>query len=184
MGQVEDEHLDTTELIESMKGIIKLVPDQYYADILYDSLAKTGIKKSHSGDIISVPHTRGFVFRIFNGRKFTELADPNILTLKRHVEKLVGSISLFKEIRLDAYDSLTLDKELPMKKDITSIPLQDKIQKIHQIYEIIEGLDDSLVNVILSYQDSLSKRIFLNTEGSVLRQVIPRTRILIQPIVQ
>jgi len=180
----EDNHLDKEKNIESMKEIINMVPQKYYADILYDSLAKTSIKKSQSGDIISIPHSRGYVFRIFNGKRFTEVADSNIISLKRHVKKLLSNVPHYHNIVLRRFEPNHIDVEIPMKKDISQIPINKKIDKIHKIYSIIQDLDDSLINTIISYQDTLLKRIFLNTEGSVMRQVIPRTRILVQPIVK
>ena len=64
-----------------------------------------------------------------------------------------------------------------MKQNVADVALDEKLIHIREIYNLIKNEDARIVNPRVSYRDSLMERILINTEGSVLRQVIPRTRI-------
>jgi TldD protein len=46
----------------------------------------------------------------------------------------------------------------------------------------LAAIDDRIINPIISYASTTQERIFVNNEGCRLRQVIPRTRVFIEPI--
>ena len=180
----EDAYMEKEQVIEAMKEIISLVPKGFYADLLYDSVAITALKRDKSGTIISTPHLRGYVFRLFNGRRYTELADPNISSLKRHVKKLLSNANKFHDVLLQQLEPKTLDVDLTENIPNNKISFEEEVRRVNQVYDRVNRMDEDLTNVNLIYRNSKIKRIFVNTEGSVLRQVIPRTGIFIRIIVK
>ena len=176
--------LDKDAMIEKMQEIISKVPPKFYADILYDSLSSINIQQSVSGETLSViPRINGFVFRIFDGSKYKEISDYDLLNLEERVLKLVQNIEYNPKIDLITYPKHSIDKEISMKNDFTLISLEEKHQKILDIHSIIKKIDPRVINPVITYKDSMLERIFTNTEGSLLRQKIPRTFLEIKPIV-
>jgi TldD protein len=53
---------------------------------------------------------------------------------------------------------------------------------VRRIYENAASYDKRIINTQVRYLDSTLERIFANTEGCLLRQVIPRTSVLVVPI--
>ena len=172
------------EITDFMQDIINHVPAGYYADILFDAYENTSIRKGISGETVASPYRRGLAFRIFNGKEFLEIADSDLYGGKRRVLELLQNMEKKSDLKLAEYPKLSINQELPMKIDIGKISLDEKMAKVREIYKDLHKEDSRIINPVVSYQDSLLKRIFLNTEGSVLRQVIPRSRIFLQPIVR
>ncbi|MHA1672984.1 MAG: hypothetical protein ACTSYI_05100, partial [Promethearchaeota archaeon] len=172
------------EIIAEIKSLINRIPSKYYADILYDSMSLLTIKHSNSGaNTIARPKMRGFVFRIFNGKKFFEIAHPDIFHLKEQVELLLSKIEYINNIELISHPKHQFDKELPMKRDFTEISIADKVQQINSYFDLLKSSDDRVKNVFVNFQDSIQERIFYNTEDSLLRQVLPRIGLQISTIV-
>ena len=95
--------LTTAEKIEIMQDLINLVPSKFYADILYDSTSSLSIKKNLGGEIVSGNlKTRGFVFRVFDGRYFHEIATAasEVPLLAEKVRKLLAQLQYSQEIDL------------------------------------------------------------------------------------
>ncbi|MHA1777678.1 MAG: hypothetical protein DRO88_04865 [Promethearchaeia archaeon] len=176
--------LTKDEIMKHMEDIIHSIPPHYYADILYDSMAILTIKRSKSGHTSNVkPKNRGFVFRIFNGKKYYEISHPDLLRLKIQVQQLIQRLTNFSDIELSSYPQHNLDQEVGMQKDFTEIPIQEKINQIDHYYQEITSQDSHIKNLSIYFQDSIQERIFYNTEGSCLRQVLPRVAMQFIPIV-
>lgn len=172
------------EIIEEMQEIIHSVPDKYYSDILYDSMSVLTIKRSNSGANTNVkPKMRGFVFRIFNGKKYYEIAHPDIHRLKEQVTRLLSKIDYFKEIELVSYPKHNIDKELKMEKNFTEISIENKIARINQYFDTLKATDPKVKNVYINFQDSIQDRIFYNSENSLLRQILPRVGIQLSCVI-
>ncbi|MCF2141102.1 MAG: TldD/PmbA family protein [Candidatus Lokiarchaeota archaeon] len=173
------------EIIAHMEDIIHSVPSHFYADILFDSMAVLTIKQSKSGTSSNVkPKMRGFVFRIFNGKKYFEISHPDIFRLKSQVKQILPKLDYFPDIQLIPSPKNEFDKEFSMKQDFTAIPIQEKINQINSLYKEIFTQDSQIRNVFINFQDSIQERIFLNTEGSRLRQVLPRLGIQLISVVK
>ncbi len=174
-------------IIQNMQDIINSIPPGYYSDILFDSTSSLAISKSRSGENINANlKTRGFVFRIFNGERYYELSTTasGISKLKENVAKLLTNIEKKSQLELVSYPKHQINKEIPMEKDFTQITLTEKLSKINEIYTTFKKIDDQVQNSLIKYQDSIQERIFVNTEGSVLRQKIPRISAYIAPLVK
>ncbi len=151
-----------------------------YFDILYDSQSVTYIEKNPSTETISVNvKTSGFVARTFDGT-WREVAFVNISDLNNAIKKIPKIINKGEEIA--EFKGWTLNKEIKPKIDPREMSIEEKIKKIRKIYDFIQNYDKRIVMCQLKYKESEITRIFVNNEGSQLRQVIPRLRFFIFPI--
>ncbi|MHA1507137.1 MAG: TldD/PmbA family protein [Promethearchaeota archaeon] len=153
--------------------------DQYF-DILYDSISSTLIAKSPSAENFSVNTKKsGIVARSFLGswKEVATGANGDLNILKTKIPKVSNKGDLIAE-----HDGWSLNKEIKSKIDPANIPIDEKIEKVREIYDYIKNADDRIINVRIKYLELLTERIFVNNEGCKLRQVIPRTRIFVVPI--
>ena len=151
-----------------------------YFDILYDSFSSFKISKSPSAENISVNLKKsGIVARTFNGT-WNEIAFDDLSDLKKVKNRLPLAINKGEEIA--EYKGWKFNKEIVPKIPLSDIPIEEKIDKIRQIYDFIQNYDERIVLTRISYNETYITRIFVNNEGSRLRQVIPRVKLLIYPI--
>ena len=151
-----------------------------YFDILYDSFSSINISKSHSTEDISVNLKKsGIVARTFNGT-WNEIAFDDLSDLKKGINKLPKAKNKGEEIT--EYKGWKLNKEIIPKIPFSDIPIEEKIDKIREIYNFTQNYDERIVLSRVSYKETSTTRIFVNNEGSILRQVIPRVKLTIFPI--
>ncbi|MBY9004498.1 MAG: TldD/PmbA family protein [Candidatus Lokiarchaeota archaeon] len=151
-----------------------------YFDILYDSSTTTSISKSPDSEDFSVSTKKsGFVARTFTDI-WQEFAFENIDGLKLIKDKLPKAIN--KGDNIATYEGWKLNEEVIPKIDPANIPPDDKIKKIREIYDYIQSYDKRIIQIRISYTETVTERIFFNNEGCQLRQVLPRAKIVIIPI--
>ena len=76
-----------------MQNLINKIPSKFYADLLFDAVSVNAISKSISDENIAVlPYTSGFVFRLWNGKQWYEIADQNLSSLNEKIEKLFTNV--------------------------------------------------------------------------------------------
>ncbi|UYP48197.1 hypothetical protein NEF87_004482 [Candidatus Lokiarchaeum ossiferum] len=178
---------DRENIIQNMQEIVNSIPSKYYSDILFDTTSSLTVSKSRSGEKVNANlKTRGFVFRIYNGERYYELstAATGISKLKENVAKLLSNIEKKSTIELVSYPKHEIDRDVPMNIDFTQMALSDKLSKINNVYDTLKKIDDRVQNSVIRYQDSIQERIFVNTEGSILRQKIPRISTYLAPLVK
>ncbi|MHA1460156.1 MAG: TldD/PmbA family protein, partial [Promethearchaeota archaeon] len=153
--------------------------DQYF-DILYDSVSSTTIAKTPSSENFSVNTKKsGIVARSFLG-SWKEVAieeNGDINLVKTQIPKVSNKGNLIAE-----FNGWSLNKEIKPKIDPANVPIDDKIEKVRQIFNYVRKADERIINVRVKYLELLIERIFVNNEGCKLRQVIPRTRVFVVPI--
>jgi TldD protein len=153
-----------------------------YFDILYDSFTEIYIHKtSVTEDISANTKTSGIVARTFDGT-WKEIALDNFSNLKTIEEKLPKVVN--KGELISEFEGWKLNKELTPKIDPQEIPIEDKLKKIRHISSFIQNYDKRIAMCQIKYFEKKITRIFVNNEGSQLRQVIPQLRIFIYPIVK
>jgi TldD protein len=64
----------------------------------------------------------------------------------------------------------------------TEVETEEKLQHVRRLYNTAMSYDKRIINTTVGYVDVISERTFANTEGSMLRQVIPRTSLFVMPI--
>ena len=153
-----------------------------YFDILYDSTSSIRITKSRTAETISINANKsGIVARTFIG-SWKEVALQEGSDLKNLEKKFPKTLNKGKEIA--EFEGWKINKEIKPKIDPSNIPIEEKIQKIRSIFDYVRKYDKRIINPIISYAEYLTTRIFVNNEGCQLRQVLPRTRLFIQPVVK
>jgi TldD protein len=153
--------------------------DQYF-DILYDSISSTIIAKTPSAENFSVNTKKsGIVARSFLGswKEVAVEANGDMNIIKTKIPKVSNKGNLIAE-----FDGWSLNKEIKPKIDPLNVPIDDKIDRVREIYTYVKNSDERIINVQVKYLELLIERIFVNNEGCKLRQVIPRTRVFIVPI--
>lgn len=153
--------------------------DQYF-DILYDSISSTIIAKTPSAENFSVNTKKsGIVARSFLGswKEVAIEANGDLNNIKTKIPKVSKKGNLIAE-----FDGWSLNKEIKPKIDPIKVPIDEKIEKVREIYTYLKNSDDRIINVQVKYLELLIERIFVNNEGCKLRQVIPRTRVFVIPI--
>ena len=153
--------------------------DQYF-DILYDSISSTIIAKTPSAENFSVNTKKsGIVARSFLGswKEVAIEANGDLNNIKTKIPKVSNKGNLIAE-----FDGWSLNKEIKPKIDPIKVPIDEKIEKVREIYTYLKNSDDRIINVQVKYLELLIERIFVNNEGCKLRQVIPRTRVFVIPI--
>jgi TldD protein len=153
--------------------------DQYF-DILYDSVSSIEINKTKSQETVSINANRsGVVLRTFLG-SWKEFALSDLSGLKDAEKKVPRGKNHGAD--LAEYEGWKVNKEAVPRIDPATVPIEDKIRKIREFYDYIKKSDSRITNPIIQYAENHLTRIFVNNEGCVLKQVIPRTRIFIQPV--
>lgn len=153
-----------------------------YFDILYDSFSAVFIEKSpFNEDISTNVKTSGIVARTFDGT-WKEFATDDFSKLNIILEKLPKVVKKGEE--LIEFEGWKFNKEIKPKIDTREVPIEDKLKKIRDIFSFVQNFDNRIIMCQIKYLETYTTRIFVNNEGSQLRQVIPRTRLFIFPIVR
>ena len=151
-----------------------------YFDILYDSLSSIFIEKTPSSENVSVNAKRsGVVARTYIG-EWKEFAIPDGSAINKIIPKIPKVSG--KGDAISEFPGWKLVKEIKPKIDPSSISIDDKLERIRDIYNYVMNYDDKIVNCKVKYLELKTIRTFVNNEGSRLHQSIPRMRIFIIPI--
>ncbi|TFG27308.1 MAG: TldD/PmbA family protein [Promethearchaeota archaeon] len=151
-----------------------------YFDILYDSNSIVRIVKSRSEENISINAKKsGIVARTFVDA-WHEKAIQEESGLKTIETKFPRGFNNGEEIA--EFEGWKINKEIKPKIDPSTIPIDEKMQKIRELFDYIKNFDKRIINPIIGYGESITTRIFVNNEGCQLRQVLPRIRLFIQPV--
>lgn len=168
------------------KAIQTMENDVEYADALYERAEGVSIVKDNVEERVSTPvATRGLVLRVYKLGQWRE-ASTHDLSPARAVE-LAKRLASFEplsrnSVKLQELKPWELDEELSVKINPSEVDVEEKLEHLRGFHRDVIGRDKRIVNARIAYSDFISERIFANTEGSVLRQVIPRTTLFIVPI--
>jgi TldD protein len=177
--------LDKEQNFAFMRNLINRVPSKYYADVLFNATSSTLIAKSISDETIqTIPKIYGYVFRIFDGIQWWEIADDDPQALEIRAIKCIEKTVHSEAIKLQQFSASNLDYQFPMKRDLLNISLDEKLLFLRQTYLNIQNADSRVINPVVSYRDAITESCFVNTEGSFLRQIIPRVRVMLKPVVK
>ena len=165
-----------------MERIVGLLEKTYYGDVRFERSSSTSIFKNRSKESIRTSSSLGLCIRIFSNDRwyylgFNELNEEKIMN---ETKKLVNKLGRRKG-NIYLQDPWKIDKEIKVKKNPDDISIDEKLDEVRRIFkQLIE--DEKIVNASASISHTRSETIFMNTEGSELRQVLPYFSFIITAI--
>jgi TldD protein len=176
----------TDQVYDVLESVGKVLDGKTeYWDALYDSQSSCSISKDKVDEQISTPELTGLLLRAFKyGVWFTSSSyKVDKRTVMQLARKLIKPVEKPKSpIKLKTIEAQKADKKLQAKKDPTEVPLEDKLEITRNFYKLAAGKDKRIINTQVRYSDSRIERLFANSEGSVMRQVVTRSGIFLVPI--
>jgi TldD protein len=156
-----------------------------YADGLFDTQQVLVIQKNKDRENISTRTVKGISLRGFSSRGWLySNSNRTDLTTVRKLARKLNSASASTTGKLTLPEPIKLDKQYPMKKDPQQIMLEDKLQRIRDIFGLARNVDSRVADVHVTYSERVLERALLTSHGTWARQRIPRTRVALQVIVK
>ena len=177
---------ETKELL--VKAVKMLEKNVEYADALYERNEGVAIRKDKAEERVSTPAAvQGIVLRAYKRGQWREMGSHD--SSQAVVKEMATKLARFQpmngnDAKLQELKSWEMDEELPVKINPADVDVEEKLEHMRRIYKGMVSLDRRVVNATVTYSDSVLERVFANTEGSLLRQVVPRTSLFITPIVR
>ena len=156
-----------------------------YWEALFDKQSLCSIMKDNVDEKISVPEFSGIKLRSFNNGGWKSASSYKIE--KPKLEELANSVvksgwGTQGNVKLKPLKPSKLDVTMPVKEKPADIGLESKVEDMRSFHGAALNLDKRIINVRTGYRDSSTERIFVNSEGSSMRQVVTRTRLVMMPI--
>jgi len=165
-----------------MEKIVRILEKTYYGDVRFSTGYGTAVSKNKSKENIITSSSTGLCIRAISDNQwyylgFNEMNEKRILDETKRLVRRTGN----KPSNLILQGPWTIDKEIKVKENPESIDLEVKIQAIRDIFKKLMERK-KIVNAAAGLAHANSETIFMNTEGSVLRQVLPFFRFSIAAI--
>jgi TldD protein len=157
-----------------------------YWDALFDNQSSCSISKDNVDERISLPELTGIQLRsykngIWRSASTYKMEKPKLKELTKHLTKIAQKATK-KVVKLNQLKPSKLNVTLPVKRSPSDVSLESKVENVRNFHKAALNLDKRIINVQVRYLDSRIERVFVNSEGSSMRQVITRTRLLMLPI--
>jgi TldD protein len=156
-----------------------------YWEAIFDRQSDCSIMKDNVDEKISMPEFAGIKLRSFNNGGWKaassyKIEKSKLKELAIHVVK--PGWGNRGNVKLKPLKPSKLDVAMPVKEKPTDIGLESKVEDMRSFHGAALNLDKRIINVRTGYRDSCIERIFVNSEGSSMRQVVTRTRLVMMPI--
>jgi TldD protein len=157
-----------------------------YADVLFERVAGVSISKDKVEERVSTPAAIcGVVLRAYKSGQWREMSAGNFS--KERVQELAGNLASFNplsktDVKLQQLKPWKMDGEVNVKVKPAGVDLEEKLEHVRRLYNDAVSCDKRIINTTVAYLDTTLERIFVNTEGSMLRQVVPRVSLFLLPI--
>jgi TldD protein len=153
-----------------------------YWDAFFDSQSSCSISKDNVDERITLPELIGIQVRSFKDGVWRSASTHQME--KARLKELTMNLTksrpkIARKIKLNELPPSKLDVTMPVKKDPVNVSLEAKLEDIRNFHKTARDLDKRIINVITRYLDSQIERVFVNSEGSSMRQKVTRTRLLI-----
>lgn len=167
----------TDKVLETMKQMGKKVD---YWDVRLGDSQKTRIfYRSKDLEQISFPKVFGGSVRVYGNGGWGLATFTDIDGFKKAAKQAVESAVLFKKKKV-IFSPIKPVKKVILsndgRKDFLSIKTAEKIKLLNHYRDCIWREKTALIKSNISYFDSLSKKLFISSEGSIIEQEIPRLR--------
>ena len=152
-----------------------------YFDILFDSYKSLRILKTKSKESIVSSQNSGAVARTYTRtwKEYGFQTQSDLTDVQNRLPQVSDKGSLLQE-----FDGWEFDAEIKPKIKHSEMSIEEKVKKVRELFDFFEKFDERIINPAISYAENTLIRIFVNNEGSILSQTIPRTRLFIQPVVK
>lgn len=156
-----------------------------YVDGLYDWQTDLTIRKDKDRESISARSIKGVSLRGFTDHGWRYFNTNSTETVA--IRKLVRALDKRRSIRQAAArlrqpDPIKFDRQVPVKKETQDIQLEEKLQRIRDVFNLAKSMDSRIVNVRLTYSETTMERALVTSGGTQARQIIPRTRVILAVI--
>ncbi len=156
-----------------MQKIVEILGQTYYGDVRYEFNQRSGIGKNKSEESISTGSSNGLCVRAISDNKwyylgFSIIDEKKILNQVQQLAKKIRN----KKSQIWLQDPWELDKVVPVKENPDDLSFEEKMKTMREIFsQIIKN--KKIINANVGIGNTKSETIFMNTEGSKLRQVLP-----------
>ncbi len=183
---VENAKAESDAIIEDIQQTLKSI-NLPYADGLYDWQTDLIVRKNKDQERMGTRSIKGVSLRGFakRGWVYSNSNNTELSTIRKLARILgKGNSTSRPKATLTLPDPIKLDESTPVKKDPRQVPLEDKLQKIRDLFNLTRGMDSRIVDVPVTYSETLMERTLATSHGTRARQRIARTRISIEVIVK
>jgi TldD protein len=171
----------TSDVIGLMQDVVKQVsPQVEYMDSLYTDLHMTDVSKDSTEERLTEPFsTSGLVFRMLKRGEWREAAFGDLHDKGRILEETKRAAA-FSPISI--HSTQNISRGQPWKTDVSIVGARDprdvdpkeKLETIRQNFQIAKNYDPRIINVRSFYREIIDERIFVNSEGSELHELLSR----------
>ncbi len=156
-----------------MQKIVDILSNTYYGDVRFEKGYGVSVSKNKSMENIVTGSSCGLCIRVLSDNKwyyrgFDKIDEEKILDETRRLVERVGN----KQSKIVLKDPWEIDKEVRVKQNPEFIPLEEKIDTVREIFKRLTE-NKKIVNAFVRIAHSRNETLFMNTEGSNLRQVLP-----------
>jgi TldD protein len=156
-----------------MEKIVQILEKTYYGDVRFETGNVLSVGKSKVEENIRTASSIGLCIRAFSDNKwyylgFDEMNEEKILDETKKLVRGIGN----KPSRLIIQDPWEIDKEIKVKKKPEDISIEEKIKTVRNIFGRLMK-NKMIVNSSVVLAHANNETMFMNTEGSDLRQVLP-----------
>jgi TldD protein len=172
----------------SIKAVDAMENGVEYADILCERAEGVSVAKDNAEERVSTPASfQGVVLRAYKLGQWRETSTYDLSAAR--VVEMARKLAQFEPlsrnpVKLQELRPWKLDEELKVKISPSEVDVEEKLEHVRRLHSEVVSRDKRVVNARVHYADTVLERIFANTEGSLLRQVVPRTALQIVPIVR
>jgi len=156
-----------------------------YWDALFDRQSSCSISKDNVDEKIALQELAGIQLRSFKNGIWRSASTYRTekVRLKELALKLVkGGQQSKKGVELQWQKPSKFDVVMHVGKSPADISLESKVDDVRNFHKAAANLDKRIINIQVNYADSQVERIFVNSEGSSMRQVVARTRLAMMPV--
>jgi TldD protein len=156
-----------------------------YWDALFDRQSSCSISKDNVDERIALPEIAGIQLRSFKNGVWRSASTYRTekVRLKELALKLAkGRQQSRKGILLQRQKPSKIEVVMHVGKNPADVSLESKVDDVRNFHKAAADPDKRIINISVNYADSQVERIFLNSEGSSMRQVVTRTRLAIIPV--
>jgi len=165
-----------------MRKIVQILEKTYYGDIRFETGNVLSLGKSKVEENIRTASSIGLCIRAFSDNKwyylgFDEMNEKKILDETKKLVRRIGN----KSSKLMIQDGWKIDKVIKVKKKPEDISLEEKMKTVRDTFKRLM-VNKKIINASSVLAHANNETLFMNTEGSDLRQVLPFFRFSLSAI--